>query len=108
MTRLFCLAVELYIIQKCYVVPIGSIVSTNDSSVLASRTLTLSPSALLPLTRLQSLQGGANTPLAYKILCVRFTSVVHVCYSLLTIGNAIRQRRNTRYGWVISPYERSS
>ena len=25
MTRLFCLAVELYIIKKCYVVPIGSI-----------------------------------------------------------------------------------
>jgi hypothetical protein len=50
---------------------------TNDSSVLASSTLTLSPSALLPLTRLKSLQDGALTPLAYKILCVRFTCVVH-------------------------------
>jgi hypothetical protein len=48
-----------------------------DSSVLASRTLTLSPSASIPLTRLKSLQGGTDAPLAYKILCVRFTCVVH-------------------------------
>ncbi len=52
--------------------------------------------------------GWCVTPLAYMILCVRFTSVVHVCYSIPTIGNAVRQRRNTRYGWVVSPYERSS
>jgi hypothetical protein len=58
----------------------------------------------MPLTRLKSLQGGAATPLAYKILCVRFTSVVHVCYSVLSIGNAVRQRRNTRYGWLARPY----
>ena len=29
--------------------------------------------------------GWCVTPLAYKILCVRFTSVVHVCYSFPTI-----------------------
>jgi hypothetical protein len=33
---------------------------------------------------LQSLQGGAATPLAYKILCVRFTYVVHARFSVLT------------------------
>ena len=38
---------------------ISSIVSTHDSSVLASRNSTLSPSALSSLTRLKSLQGGA-------------------------------------------------
>jgi hypothetical protein len=49
-----------------------------DSSVLASVSLTTSPSALLLLPRLKSLQGSAVTPLAYKILCVRFVSVVRV------------------------------
>ncbi len=39
---------------------ISSIVSTIDSSVLASRTLTLSPSAFIAFTRLKSLQGGAS------------------------------------------------
>jgi hypothetical protein len=87
---------------------ISTLVRTHDSSVLASSVSTLSPSVLLSLTRLKSLQGGAATPLAYKILCVRFTSVVHVCYSFPTIGNAVLQRRNTRYGWVVNPYEQSS
>ncbi len=52
--------------------------------------------------------GWCVTPLAYQILCVRFTSFVHVYYSLPTIGSAVRQRRNTRYEWVVNPYERSS
>jgi len=38
----------------------------------------------MPLTRLKSLQGGAVTPLAYKILCVRFTYSVHASASVLT------------------------
>jgi len=63
---------------------ISPIARSNDSSVLASSLLTLSPSALLPLTRLKSLQGGADTPLAYKILCVRSTSVVHDGFSIPT------------------------
>ena len=103
---MFVFSVLCLVSRQCH--PISPIVLTNDSSVLASRSLTLSPSALWSLTRLKSLQGGADTPLAYKILCVRFTSVVHVCYSFPTIYNAVRQRRNTRYGWVVSPYERSS
>ena len=103
---MFVFSVRCLVSRQCH--NISPIVLSNDSSVLASRKLTLSPSALISLTRLKSLQGGAATPLAYKMLCVRFTSVVHVCYSLHTIGNAVRQRRNTRYGWVVSPYERSS
>jgi hypothetical protein len=103
---MFVFSVLCLVSRQCH--NISTIVSTNDSSVLASRSLTLSPSASMPLTRLKSLQGSAVTPLAYKILCVRFTSVVHVCYSFPTMRNAVRQRRNTRYGWVVSPYERSS
>ncbi len=61
-----------------------------------------------PINEAEIASGWCGTPLAYKILCVRFTPVVHVCYSVPTIGNAVRQRRNTRYGWVVSPYERSS
>jgi len=102
---MFVFSVCCLVSRQCH--NIFSIVSTIDSSVLASRSLTLSPSALLLLTRLKSLQGGAATPLACKILCVRFTPVVYVCYSIPTICNAVRQRRNTRYGWVVSPYERS-
>ena len=103
---MFVFSVCCLVSRQCH--NISTIVSSNDSSVLASRTLTLSPSAFMPLTRLKSLQGGADTPLAYKMLCVRFTSVVHVCYSFPAIHNAVRQRRNTRYGWVVNPYERSS
>jgi len=98
---MFVFSVLCLVSRQCH--HISTVVSTIDSSVLASRTLTLSPSALLTLTRLKSLQGGAATPLAYKILCVRFTSVVHVCYSFHTICDALRQRRNTRYGWVVNP-----
>ena len=95
---MFVFSVCCLVSRQCH--NISPIVLSNGSSVLASRELTLSPSALISLTRLKSLQGGAATPLAYKILCVRFTSVVHVRYSLHAIGDAVRQRRNTRYGWV--------
>jgi hypothetical protein len=85
---MFVFSVCCLVSRQCHT--ISPIILSNDSSVLASRHLTLSPSALISLTRLKSLQGGAATPLAYKILCVRFTSVVHVGYSLPTIGNAVR------------------
>jgi len=54
---MFVFSVCCLVSRQCH--GISSIVSTNDSSVLASRSLTLSPSASLPLTRLKSLQGGA-------------------------------------------------
>jgi hypothetical protein len=73
---------------------------------LASRKITLSPPAFR-INEAVIASGWCITPLAYKILCVRFTSVVHVCYSVPTMGIAVRQRRNTRYGWVVSPSERS-
>jgi hypothetical protein len=50
-----------------------------DAFVWASVSLTTSPPALVLLTRLKSLQGGADTPLAYSILCLRFTAVVFAC-----------------------------
>ena len=100
---MFVFSVCCLVSRQCH--DISTIVSTNDSSVLASSTITLSPSASSALTRLKSLQGGADAPLAYKILCVRFTPVVHVCYSLPTIGNAVRQRRPGRdsHYWTIPP-----
>ncbi len=103
---MFVFSVLCLVSRQCHM--ISTLVRTHDSSVLASSVSTLSPSVLLSLTRLKSLQDGADTPLAYKMLCVRFTSVVHVCYSILTMGNAVRQRRNTRYGWVVNPCEQSS
>jgi len=55
---MFVFSVSCLVSRQCH--PISSIVSTHDSSVLASRNLTLSPSALLTLTRLKSLQGVAS------------------------------------------------
>ena len=54
---MFVFSVLCLVSRQCH--NISSIVSTNDSSVLASSKLTLSPSALVSLTRLKSLQGGA-------------------------------------------------
>ena len=54
---MFVFSVLCLVSRQCH--NISPIVLTNDSSVLASRSLTLSPSALWSLTRLKSLQGGA-------------------------------------------------
>jgi hypothetical protein len=79
---MFVFSVCCLVSRQCHI--ISPIARSNDSFVLASSLLTLSPSALLPLTGLKSLQGGADTPLAYKILCVRSTCVVHDGSSLPT------------------------
>ena len=55
---MFVSSVCCLVSRQCH--NISTIVSTNDSSVLASSKLTLSPSALLSLTRLKSLQGGTS------------------------------------------------
>ena len=55
---MFVFSVFCLVSRQCH--PISSIALTIDSSVLASRDLTLSPSALITLTRLKSLQGGAS------------------------------------------------
>ncbi len=95
----FVFSVCCLVSRQCHI--ISTLVRTNDSSVLASRVLTLSPSALLTLTRLKSLQGGAATPLAYKMLCVRFTPVVHVCYSSLPFATlSVRGATLDTGGWL--------
>ena len=55
---MFVFSVCCLVSRQCHM--ISTIARTNDSSVLASSYLTLSPSALSPLTRLISLQGGAS------------------------------------------------
>ena len=50
-----------------------------------------------------STSGSTASPMAYRLLCVRFTALVHAPHSPLTI-RALRRRCNTRYGWVVSPY----
>ncbi len=54
----FVFSVLCLVSRQCH--NISPIVSANDSSVLASGTLTPSPSVFIPLTRLKSLQGGAS------------------------------------------------
>ena len=48
----------------------------NDSSVLASVTFTTSPSASTTLSRLNVLRGGAASPTACMVPCVRFVCFV--------------------------------
>jgi len=103
---MFVFSVDCLVSRQCH--SISTIVLTNDSSVLASSLFDTVAVCSLHLNEAHFASGWCDTPLACKILCVRFTSVVHVCYSFPTIDNAVRQRRNTRYGWVVSPYERSS
>ena len=55
----------------------------------------------MPFTRLKSLQGGADTPLAYKILYVRFTSVVHDGSSIPTKASlSVRGATLDTGGWL--------
>jgi hypothetical protein len=71
--------------------------------MLASRSLTLSPSAgyvsrsCPDLNRRTS--GSAISPTAYRILCVRLP-----CKFVRGLRTKLRSRTNTRYGWVASPY----
>jgi len=96
---MFVFSVCCLVSRQCHT--ISPITRSSDSSVLASSRQTLSPSALFDLTRLDSLQDGAVVPLAYMILCVRFTPVVHACGSLPTI-TALSARGATRDtgGWL--------
>jgi len=96
---MFVFSVCCLVSRQCH--NISPITRSSDSSVLASSRQTLSPSALFDLTRLDSLQDGAVVPLAYMILCVRFTPVVHACDSLPTMA-ALSARGATRDtgGWL--------
>jgi len=56
----------------------------------------------MPFTRLKSLQGGADTPLAYKILCVRFTCVVHDGSSVPTEASLSATGATRDTGWWLA------
>jgi hypothetical protein len=101
-------------------------------SVLASRPLTRSPSALLLVTRLYQASGSAVFPVGYVFPCVRFTYVVRfsaesflslvalarfpsralgyravcpLCPRLpLSPVSPLLHSCNTRYGWGVSPF----
>jgi hypothetical protein len=48
------------------------------------------------ITKLYQTSGSADSPVAYLIRCVRFAGVVQSC--------DLRPPRNTRYGWLATPY----
>ena len=48
------------------------------------------------ITKLYQTSGSADSPVAYLIRCVRFAGVVQSCDLL--------PPRNTRYGWLATPY----
>jgi hypothetical protein len=100
---MFVFSVLCLVSRQCHM--ISTLVRTDDSSVLASSYFTLSPSALSPLTRLISLQGGASPlwPTRFSVyaspLLFTFATVS------MTICNAVRQRRPGRdsHYWTIPP-----
>ena len=65
--------------------------------VLASDSLTSSPSAFLTVTRLYQASGSAVSPAVYVIPCVRF-----ICYVRLRLTPP--RRCNTRYEWLVRPF----
>jgi hypothetical protein len=72
------------------------------SFVLASSSLTLSPSALqcfhcYQLTRLYQASGSTVSLMAYVVLCVRFNYFVRL-FLFCLLHNC-----NTRYGWLVRP-----
>ncbi len=92
---MFVFSVLCLVSRQCH--SISTMVLTFDSSVLASGNLTPSPPALLSLTRLNRFRVMRHPSGLQDSLCTP-----HLCCSRLqqypTIGNAVHQRCNTRYG----------
>lgn len=74
----------------------------NDSFVLASVLLTTPPSAFTPLTRLKSFGVVHHPSCLGHSLCTLHLSCSHGLRHKPPV--TFRQRRNTRHGWVASPY----
>ena len=78
-------------------------VAVYDSSVSASVLETTSPPVFSVLTRLKSLQGSA-LPL-WPVRCSVYASPLLFAHAAVALPLALlRERRNTRYGWVVSPF----
>jgi hypothetical protein len=70
-----------------------------DSSVLASVSLTTSPTAFMRLTLLTA-SGLCVPPVAYMVLCVRFASIVHVCSSRNHLQRSAGHATLDTGGWL--------
>ena len=70
-----------------------------DSSVLASVTLTTSPTAFMLLTLLTA-SGKCASPVAYVVLCVRFAPLVHICRSQNRLQHSARDATLDTGGWL--------
>ena len=70
-----------------------------DSSVLASVSLTTSPTALMLITLLTA-SGLCVPPVAYMVLCVRFASIVHVCSSRNHLQRSAGDATLDTGGWL--------
>ena len=70
-----------------------------DSSVLASVTLTTSPTAFMLLTMLTA-SGICVSPVAYVVLCVRFVSLVRLCRSLNRLQRSAGHATLDTGGWL--------
>ena len=70
-----------------------------DSSVLASVTLTTSPTAFMLLTMLTA-SGIGVSPVAYVVLCVLFVSLVRLCRSRNRLQRSAGHATLDTGGWL--------
>jgi hypothetical protein len=96
---MFVFSVGCLVSRQCH--NISAIVCPNNSSVLASSYLTLSPSVLSPLTRLLSLQGGAS-PL-WPTRCSVYASPLLFTFATVSLPSATLSARGATLdtgGWL--------
>jgi hypothetical protein len=77
----------------------ASVLTSVDVKPLVESQLLLSKLSAMPVLR------SCKLPTACTILCVRFTHFVHL-WKFIKLR--FRRGRNTRYGWVVSPFPTGS
>jgi hypothetical protein len=49
--------------------------------------------------------GMCESPVAYEVLCVRFACPPLFACAAIEAACQAQRMRNTRYGWLVKPYE---
>jgi len=79
----------------------------SDASVLTSVYVKTLVDPNLHFEAVPALRS-CELPTACTILCVRFTHFVRLLKNVVSNSLRLRRKRNTRYGWVVSPFPTGS
>ena len=83
------------------------ILTIADASVLTSVYVKTLVDLNLHFEAVPALRS-CELPTACTILCVRFTHFVRLLKGVVSNSLRLRRKRNTRYGWVVSPFPTGS